>query len=157
MYYNSKDFINDLKNYNEWIERAKGQHFLLDKLNYLRYEKVKSPLDYDIVSYQGKEPVREIKHSAPPSNEQIMRVQENLDKEIKRVTNLLNRCNKVIERVNKQLELLPEEIKKACVEIYIKGRSYDAVAMELCTTKISLIRKVQKCLKTIDEQFNIST
>lgn len=154
LYYNSKDFINDLKNYNTWKVRAKGQLKLLDKLNYLKYEKIKSPMDYDIIGYDGKEPIRAIKHSAPPTSEQIYDAQERLDKEIRRVTNLLNRCNEIINKVNKQLNALPEDVRKACVEIYIKGNSYDVVAREMNVSYATLFRSVKKTLSELDKPFN---
>ena len=118
----------------------------------MRYEKIKSPLDYEIVGYKGDEAIRAIKHSTHVSNDKILQAQENIDKEIERVSKLLKRCQMIIKRVDKQLDALPE-IKSACIEIYINGNSYDKVAREMNMRRASLIRLVKSNLAKIDSVY----
>lgn len=152
MYDTSREFISDLKSYKQWQERKQGQLELLDNLNYLRYKKVKSPLDYDVVGYDGKEQLRAIKsHSAPLTVEQKWEAIERIDKEIERVKKLLERCEYKLTKIEKALDMLPEEVKGYCIEIYIEGKSYKKVADEHYTTISTLYRAIKNSLKIFDE------
>ena len=152
MYDTSREFLADLKSYKEWQNRKQGQLDLLKDLKYLRYEKVKSPLDYDVVGYQGKEQIRAIKtHGAPPTIDERWDTIERIDGEIERVTKLLKRCEDKLTKIEKALDMLPVEVKGYCIEIYIDGKSYHEVAEEHFMAISTLYRAIKNSLKIFDD------
>lgn len=153
MYYNSKDFIKDLRRYREYEEKIKGQDELLSNLRYLRYSKVKSPLDYDIVGYQKGELVRSIKRGTAPTVDEKWDLIERLDQEIQRVTELRKKCELAIKKVDDQLLLFDEPIRKLLVSIYVDHTSIRKAAQKASVPKSSLHYLLRRELNKLDPQY----
>ena len=150
MYDSSRDFINDLRSLKEWEDRRDGQLELLKNLKYLRYSKVKSPLDYDVIGYENKVPVRSIKMRSTVTADKRWENIERIDKEIVRVKRLLKKCKQRIIKINNGLDKLDPKLRSMCIEIYVKGRRYEDVAFDVGMSRTSLYRYVREGLKIFD-------
>ena len=150
MYDSARDFINDLRSLREWEERRDGQLELLRNLRYIRYQKVKSPLDYDIVGYKNNEPIRSIKSHSTITTDKRWETIDRIDKEIARVKRLLKRCRQRIIKINNGLDKLDPKLRSMCIAIYVKGRRYEDVAFDVGMSRTSLYRYVREGLKIFD-------
>ena len=80
------EFIQALKDYDLLKEKENALIEEYRNLNYLRYEKVKSPLDYDVVKYNKKgEAIRQIKGRGSFNSESIAERNEQLEEQMEKL------------------------------------------------------------------------
>lgn len=115
----SGEFIQALKDYHRIEDRLKETEAELKKLRYLRYEKIKSPLDYDVVGYdKHNQPIRQIKGRSVVSGEQISESNDFLDTRISDCESKTRRYRNVLNRVDKELESIEEPLKSILILRY---------------------------------------
>lgn len=128
MLYDTKDeFIGAMKSYHtiekkceEWKEKYREKH-------YLRYEKVRSPLDYDVVGYKNGETIRQIKKGGSFNAEVVAEYQEKLDAEMEKCLDRYSDLKIKLENVNDELKRFEEPLRSILVERYIEKVSLKKV------------------------------
>ena len=128
MYLTANEFIYALKCVSEWQEKKIAIQKEIDKLNYLLYEKVKSPLDYDIVGYKNNEAMRSIKTGRTPSQSEILDQREKLNNKLDNLIKQKNEIKKKISEVKETLSMINEPLKSILIEAFINKESYSAIA-----------------------------
>ena len=118
------EFTQALRDYNyicDLISDLKNEY---DKLHYLRYEKIGSPLDYEIVGYKNGETIRQIKLHGNVSQETITESREHLDKKIQE--NLDRTAELAIKKANIESDLnsIKEPLRSILITRFIDGKRY---------------------------------
>lgn len=114
------EFIQALKDYQTYKERAEWLKNKYQDLYYLRYEKVRSPLDYDIIGYKNGEAVRQLKTRGSYNESVVTESQDKLEAEM--VACLEKRSNLVskINNVECELDKFQEPLKSILTLRYIE-------------------------------------
>lgn len=109
-------YKNELKNYKYYQERTKELMLDLDDLWY---------------ELSGVKGIRYDKEMSNSYNESLSE-QRRLDllDQIARKESELDRIGKQVDYVNKIQQMLPQEIGKACIDIYVNGMSFEKVAVD---------------------------
>lgn len=128
MYLNSNEFIFALTQLNIWKRRRSDLEDELEKLDYLRFRKVKSPNDYDVIGYEGKEAIREQKSRSYVSEYQRMERWEEQDRQIEEVKSKILNLSGKIDECECALEELEEPLKGMCIDKYIRGKTFESIA-----------------------------
>lgn len=133
MLYTTKgEFIQALKDYKTIKEKIKQTEEKLDRVNYLRFDKVKSPLDYDVVGYKKNKnnefvQVRQIKSRGSYNREQIIDSQEEMDKQITKFENELKVMRSKISQTDKELENIESPLKDILIMRYKNNKKLKEV------------------------------
>lgn len=121
------EFIQALKDYYTYKERAERLKNKYQDLYYLRYEKVRSPLDYDIVGYKNGETVRQLK-TRGSFNESV--ITESQDKIEADMVACLEQHSNIVGKINNiecELDRFQEPIKSILIERYMKHKKLKSV------------------------------
>lgn len=128
-YVTKGEFIQAIIDYDIVNEKLSEEKANYKRLMYLRYEKVKSPLDYNVVGYNKKgEAVREIKSRGSYNSEEILDNQEKLDKKIEISLNKIEQYKSKLKKVEKNLNLIAEPLKSMLVLRYRKKQKLKELA-----------------------------
>lgn len=129
-------FKNQLRNYSYYVKR---KDMLIEEVNTLRY---------NLAGLKGVRYDKQMSNGSP--NEAL--IEENRldmidrinikEKEISIISNLL-------DMINGHLEELSPDIKKACIEMYINGKTYESEAKELFYSKTGLFKAINRELEDI--------
>lgn len=117
------EFIQALKDYDIYIAKIDTLKEEYRNLYYLRYEKIKSPLDYDVIGYdKNNEPIRQIKMSAHLSDEQISKNHEILDNKIEECLDKIS--DLTVKKINVEDELnnISKPLKSILITRYLKHK-----------------------------------
>lgn len=131
-YYTIGEFLQALKDIPEWKVRLQAEKENLKKLNYLRYEKIKSPLDYEIVGYDKYgQPIREIKTRRKVTESDISSNREMLDKKIAKSKEIIKSLTDKINNAVKALNSIKEEPLHEIVYIkFVKNKKYKDICKQ---------------------------
>lgn len=121
------EFIQALKDYNQLKDNLDILKVILDKKNYLRFNKVSSPLDYDVVEYKGNEAIRSLKSHSYISESAKLSMQENLDNEIKRLEELIDELNAKLIYTMDVLHTFDDLTESILIDKYLVGMSYQSL------------------------------
>ena len=117
------DFVAAMRDYNKYKRIIAEYRDKLKELNYLRFEKVKSPLDYDIVGYDGGEPIRQIKTPSFSNPEVIRENQDRLDEKIESVEGQIELYVQEINKVDSELRSFPKSVRPLLRDRYIEKKT----------------------------------
>lgn len=96
---------------------------MLERYEYLRYGKIKSPLDYDVIGYKGNETVRELKVvRVPQSSDVIFDRNQMLEKQIEKCKDKLNAYKKILCDASSDLDLIEEPLKSILQVRYVERK-----------------------------------
>ena len=116
MLFDSKnDFISALKDYHKYediIQEAKEKY---RDAHYLRYNKVKSSLDYDIVGYKNGEAMRVIKGRGSFSEETISNLHEYLDNQLEFYLDRVTKYEKKKQMVEDELRQIEDPLRSILI------------------------------------------
>lgn len=126
IYSTSGEFIQALKDYKVILEKAEEWKKKYRDLHYQRYEKVRSPLDYDIIGYKNGEPVRQIKRGGfnPDS---VRSYQENLDIQLEKALDEYSKLKVKAENVLIELKMIEEPLKSLLIMRYMEHKKLKEV------------------------------
>lgn len=113
--------LKDCKRYEKIREIEKNR---LKELNYLRYEKIKSPLDYDVVGYKNGEQIRQIKGHSYAASDQIAEQHEKLDRQIEDAKKIIKTLDVKIKNAKDELGKFPPELKLYLTKKYFEGKTF---------------------------------
>ena len=105
------EFIQALKDYNKYKEMSEDLQKQYKDLYYLRYEKVRSPLDYDIVGYEGNKAIRQLKGRGGFSQEAITESREKLEEKMQMIVDRNSELLKKINNVNDEMLNFDEPLR----------------------------------------------
>lgn len=128
LYVTKGEFIQALKDVEELKKRVYLYEIEYEKKIYLRFEKVKSPLDYDIIGYDDKETIRQLKTRGHVSQEQILQSNEILDKEIYDLEENITCCRERIDKALKMLSTLKQPLRAIVEDKYMNNKTYSQIA-----------------------------
>lgn len=130
MFKTKGEFIQALKDYDFYKSKLSTLKFEYERLDYIRFNKVKSPLDYDVVGYENGEQMRSLKTRSYTSNEQIAERNESLDNKLTTLKNTIASYESTIQEVDNQLLVFKEPLRSVLVTRYIKGYTYNALIIK---------------------------
>lgn len=111
-YLTKGEFVQALKDYHYIEELMSDEQKYLDDLNYLRFGKVKSSLDYDIVGYDKNGNVlRQIKGHSSVNRDAINESNEKLDVRITLSQKKLDYYRMALEKCDSELNIISEPLK----------------------------------------------
>lgn len=120
MIYDTKgEFIQALKDYDTYKEKSEVWQNKYRDLYYLRYEKVRSPLDYDIVGYENGEAIRQLKGRGSFNSEVISDSQQRLDSELERCIEENSKLLSKIHSVESEIAVIKEPLKTIIMYRYM--------------------------------------
>lgn len=105
------EFIQGLKDYDKYKEMAKYWKNKYSDYHYLRYEKVKSPLDYNIIGYKNGEAIREIKSRGHFNQEQYSSQNEQLEDKMQFCLDEYTKIKNKIDNIECELKSIDEPLK----------------------------------------------
>lgn len=126
IYSTSGEFIQALKDYKKILEKAEDWKKKYRELHYQRYEKVRSPLDYDIIGYKKGEPVRQIKHGGY-NPDSIRNYQEQLDIQLEKALDEYSKLKVKAENVLIELKVIEEPLKSLLIMRYMEHKKLKEV------------------------------
>lgn len=130
MFKTKGEFIQALKDYNELKDKLDSLKSEYDKLEYLRFDKVKSALDYDVLGYEDGEQMRLLKTRSYTSQEQISKRNESLDNKMSKLKANISNYELAIQEVDSQLLFFKEPTKSVLKDKYISGKTYNALIVK---------------------------
>lgn len=119
IYSTSGEFIQAMKDYKVILEKCEEWKETYHNLYYQRYEKVRSPLDYDIVGYKHGEPIRQIKRGGF-NKDSIIEYQENLDEQLEKALDEYSKLKVKAENVFVELKKIEEPLKSLLIMRYVE-------------------------------------
>ena len=112
MIYDTKgEFIQALKDYENYYNTALKWRERYSDYYYLRYEKISSPLDYDIIGYENEEAIRLIKTHTTFNKDSVLIKQEQLDEEMQICLDEFTKMKKKMDNVNSELKNISEPLR----------------------------------------------
>lgn len=123
----SGGFIQSLKDYDKKKKKAEEWKERYHDLYYQRYEKIRSPLDYDIVGYKNGEPIRQIKRGGSYNEEVVSAIHEKLEKEMEKVLNEYSKLMVEMENTKDELKRIEEPLKGILVMRYLEHKKLKEV------------------------------
>ena len=130
MFKTKGEFIQALKDYNELKDKLDSLKSEYDKLEYLRFDKVKSALDYDVLGYEDGEQMRLLKTRSYISNMQRAENNEKLDKKLAKLKKDILSYELAIQEVDSQLSFFKEPAKSVVKDKYINSKTYNALIIK---------------------------
>lgn len=113
------EFIQALKDYQSISKKIEDYKEEYRNLHYLRYEKIKSPLDYEIVGYENGEAIRQIKTHSVITPEQITRNNEILDNRIEVCLENVSRLTTKKINVEDELKIFEQPLRSILITRYM--------------------------------------
>lgn len=142
------EFIQALKDYDDIKRLHYKVKTLYDRAYYQRYEKIKSPLDYEVVGYDSNgESIRQIKGRGSVSQEQITEKNEILDKKIEDYEKKLKAYESLMKKTNDELYLIDQPLNSILVERYKKHKTLKNVCnkfRELCLDESGMYKYIMR-------------
>ena len=135
IYSTSGGFIQSLKEYDKKKAKAEQWKEKYQDLYYERYEKVRSPLDYDIVKYKKKkdgsmEAIRQIKTGGSFNENVIRDVHERLERDMENALNEYSKLKVEMENTLSDLARIGEPLKGILIKRYLEHKKL----REVCAT-----------------------
>lgn len=128
----SGEFVQALKDYKTIEKKAVELKEEYHRLYYLRYEKVRSPLDYDIVQKKKKdgsiEEIRQIKGRGTYNQEAVADYHEKLDAQIEKVMDEYSKLVVKMENTRAELSKFDEELRELLIMRYLEHMKLKDVA-----------------------------
>ena len=156
IYLTKGDFISALKDYHkveakmlEWKRKYKD-------LYYLRYEKVRSPLDYDVVGYKGEQPIRVLKHGGKQSTDKIAEYHAMLEADMEKALDKYSDYKIKNDNTDDDLKRIAEPLKSILILHYREHKTLKEVCRKykkkLVLDEVGMHRYIQK---NLDDYFEI--
>ena len=149
MLFDSKgEFIQALKDYYTFEQLIKKNAQTYRDVYYLRYEKVRSPLDYDIVGYNKKtdEPIRQIKGRSSFSQETVMALQEQLDDKLEMLLDKNTELKKKMQKINDELKSIDEPLRSILILRYREKTKLKDICKKYNLTESGLHKYIDRGL-----------
>ena len=149
MLFDSKgEFIQALKDYYTFEQLIEKNAQLYRDVYYLRYEKVRSPLDYDIVGYNKKtdEPIRQIKGRSSFSQETVMELQEQLDDKLEMLLDKNTELKKKVQKINDELKNIDEPLRSILILRYREKTKLKDICKKYSLTESGLHKYIDRGL-----------
>lgn len=128
-YLSKIEFIAEVSSLAAYKTKVQALKQELEKVEYLLYEKIKNPNDYDIVGYDSNgETIRAAKIGSSVNKEQKDDYREELDDKRNELERKIERLNKKISDVETEIASLPEPLQTMTKLKYIDKLSYSAIA-----------------------------
>lgn len=151
------EFIQAIKDYDYICELWNRERENYQRLKYLRYEKVRSPLDYDVVGYQDKETVRVIKGRGSYNPSEILDNQEKLEKKMGESLNKIGEYSNKLGKIDRSLNEVKEPLRSMLIMKYKQRKTLKEVAEKypmISFTESGIYKYIDK---TLDEYFKTET
>ena len=150
MYLTKGDFISALKDFSKIEEKMNEWANKYHNLYYLRYEKVRSPLDYDVVGYKNGEPIRQIKSGGSFNQERVMAYNEMLDADIEKALDKYSDYKTKNENTLDDLKRIEEPLRSILVLHYKERKTLKEVCKKykkkLVLDEVGMHRYIQNGL-----------
>lgn len=144
------EFIQALKDYQSISKKIEDYKDEYRNLHYLRYEKIKSPLDYDIVGYKNGEAIRQIKTHSVITPEQITRNNEILDNRIEVCLESISRLTTKKINVEDELKVFEQPLRSILISRYMYHRKLKDVCKKykdsLCLDEAGMHKYIMRGL-----------
>lgn len=146
MYISKNEFIFAIFQIPENQKKIKELKEEISKCEYLLYEKVRNPNDYDIIGYDSKkEAIRSFKPGRQMTPDEKWDLRDKIEEEMKLKQTQLKELEMRVSEAEKALYSLDPFLQKICVMKFIEGKSYEKISDELGNTSASsLFRYVNK-------------
>lgn len=123
------EFIQALKDLNKNEIKVDDLRTLLNKKEYLRFHKVGSPLNYDVVGYDSNgDSIRQLKSHSYISETQKHDLYEALDKEIEQLKTSISEYETKINNTYKVLKNCDKPLSDILYDKYVHGTPYCLIA-----------------------------
>ena len=128
MYLTKGEFIQTLKDYRIIKDKIKNLRCEYAKIEYLRFNKVKSPLDYEIIGYKDNETIRALKERSYINPDIVSSNNEKLEKEMLIIKDKLKKCELTIKNCEYVLNKLSKPIRYIIIDRFINKKTYKELA-----------------------------
>lgn len=115
-------FIQALRDIHLLEDKIEQEDMLLKRYEYLRFGKIRSPLDYDITGYKGKETIREFKVGGSIGVDEKYDMNEMLEKKIKDSSKKILEYKTLIDKTNTDLNTIDEPLRSVLKTRYIEQK-----------------------------------
>lgn len=122
------EFIQALKDYKNYGELALKWKNMYREYYYLRYEKISSPLDYDIVGYENNEPIREIKKHSVYNSDLVNAKKEELEDNMQYCLDEYSKLQVKMQNVMSDLKSIDEPLHTVLDLKYLKHKTLKEVS-----------------------------
>lgn len=132
MYFCTKgEFIQALKDLTKLERQLAMLKLQYSKKEYLRYNKVGSSLNYDVIGYDSNgEALRQLKGHAYVSESQKLDLYEGLDKELQALNNSISEYENRISNIYKTLKICKKPLSDILYNKYVRGKPYCQISQE---------------------------
>lgn len=136
IYSTSGGFIQSLKDYDKKKAKAEQWKQRYQDLYYERYEKVRSPLDYDIVKYKKNkkgemEAIRQIKTRGSYNEQVISNIHEQIERDMENALNEYSKLKVEMENTLDDLKKIDEPLKGILIKRYMEHKKLKEVCQTL--------------------------
>ncbi len=147
MFATKGEFIQSLKDINSYDDIIGKYQLQLEEIDYILYDKMRSPLDYDIIGYNGKEAERMLKTHSYISEADRLEARDIL---LKKRDDIIQKMSYITERYSETmglLETMDERLQNILKDKFINGLTYTQVANKYdFLYYVEVIRYIQKSL-----------
>lgn len=155
IYATKGSFIQALKDIKYLKEKLEEEKQMLDRFEYLRYGKIKSPLDYEITGYKSKEAIRALKIvRTPPNSELTNDRNEALEKQIDLCITKIERYNKEIKSAYAELEKIDEPLKSILTVRFVEQRKLRYVCKKFKQMYLDESGMYKYIMRELDRYYN---
>lgn len=132
MYFCTKgEFIQALKDLTKLERQLAMLKLQYSKKEYLRYNKVGSSLNYDVIGYDSKgNALRQLKGHAYVSETQKLDLYEGLDKELQALNNSISEYEHRISHIYKGLKECKKPLSDILYDKYVRGKPYCQISQD---------------------------
>lgn len=159
IYSTSGGFIQALKDYERKKAKAEQYKKRYQDLYYERYQKVRSPLDYDIVGYKKNkkgeiEAIRQIKIGGSYNENAVSDYHEVLDEEIDSLLDKYSKLAVELENTRLDLKQIAEPLRSILIMRFVHHRKLKDVCqnIDLVMDESGLYKFIQRELKRYYEE-----
>lgn len=153
MLFGSKnEFIASLKDYYKNQEIAEESAQKYRDTYYLRYEKVKSPLDYEIVGYKNNTPVRQIKGRGVFNEQTVHELQEYLDNQLEYYLDRYTRYKKKCQNTDDELKNIAEPLKSIIILRFRENKRLKDIGKRYNMSESGLTKMINRGLDEYYEE-----
>lgn len=129
VYLTKGEFLQALKDYERLCYKIGELRDEKARLHYLLYEKIKSPLDYDVVGYKNGEPIRQIKRGGRISEDLKLESREKMEEKYNSVCARIEDLKKRTKETMDALDELDSPLKDIVSARYLGGTKLKALAI----------------------------
>ena len=153
MLFDSKnDFIASLKDYYKNKEIAEESAQKYRDTHYLRYEKVKSPLDYEIVGYKNNSPVRQIKGRGVFNEQTVHELHEHLDNQLEYYLDRYTRYTKKCQMTDDELMNIKEPLRSIIILRFRENKRLKDIGKRYSMSEGGLSKLINRELESYYEE-----